>query len=100
MTCALYAQLNTFNKILPWAVFPLKAIAISPKPQPIKRQIRNSRTGQFFKNGNWIANADDATNLVSISDAVRACSRYGLKETELVLTFGRKEFDIAVPICN
>ncbi len=47
--------------------------------QPMKRVIRDTKTGMFFKDGNWTEDFDQATNFDSIPEAVRACSRYALK---------------------
>lgn len=68
--------------------------------QPMKRVIRDTKTGKYFKAGDWTEDFDQATNFDSIPEAVRECSRYTLKNTELVLFFGHKKMDVAVPICR
>lgn len=67
--------------------------------RPMKRVIRDKKTGKFLRGKDWTEDIDDALNFDSIPDAVRACSTYHLKDAELVLYFGHKELDVAVPIC-
>ena len=68
--------------------------------KPMRRIIRSKETGKFFKDGKWIEDFHDATNFVSTVDAARACSRYNLKNTELVLSFGNRKMDMTIPICE
>ncbi len=67
--------------------------------EPIKRVIRSRATGKYLKGVEWTDNADDAIHFGCISDALRACSEYGLANTELVLRFSEQQYDVAVPIC-
>lgn len=75
-------------------MLPVRAI------QPMKRVIRNIETGKFFKDGAWVNDMSDATDFKSIPEAVRACHRYNLKNTELVLCFQHPEMDLSMPICG
>lgn len=68
--------------------------------QPLKRVIRSKETGKFFKDGDWTENPDEATNFPSAAEAARACSTYQLRNAELILSFGRKELDVSLPICQ
>jgi hypothetical protein len=65
----------------------------------IKRVIRHTRTGQFFREGQWTPKFEEAT-LFTVREALAACKKYDLKDTELVLHFGETQFDIATPICT
>jgi hypothetical protein len=66
----------------------------------MKRVIRDKKTGKFFKDGEWTGKFSEATNFQSIPEAARACSRYGLKDTELLLHFGDHKMDVTLPICG
>jgi hypothetical protein len=64
----------------------------------MKRLVRNIKTGKFLMGGGWTDDKNEATSFNSLRDAVDACSRQNLKETQLVMSFGNGNLDITLPI--
>ncbi|HXT11702.1 MAG TPA: hypothetical protein VN873_09070 [Candidatus Angelobacter sp.] len=57
--------------------------------EPMKRLVRNARTGKFFRgNGRWTKRADRALNFPHLMRVVHTCLLLGLRDVELVLCFG------------
>jgi hypothetical protein len=56
--------------------------------EPIKRLLRNARTGKFFRGkGRWTKRADRALNFPHLMNVVHTCLLHGLRDVELVLHF-------------
>ncbi|MBC8094660.1 MAG: hypothetical protein H7Y43_02500 [Akkermansiaceae bacterium] len=61
--------------------------------------IRSRATGKYLQENAWTENPDEAIHFKCISDAIRACSEHQLANTELVLRFSDRQYDVALPIC-
>lgn len=85
---------------MPLAYFPPElSVEVMTSLQPIRRVIRSRATGKYLKGQEWTEDPDQALHFECISDAIRACSDYELANTELVLRFSEREYDVALPIC-
>jgi hypothetical protein len=59
--------------------------------EPMKRLLRNGRTGKFFRgDGRWTTRADRAFNFPHLMHVVHTCLLHGIRDAELVLHFGDK----------
>jgi hypothetical protein len=66
---------------------------------PIKRLLRHSRTGKFFRgNGRWTKRADRAFNFPHLMHVVHTCLLHGLKDAELVLHFDGQDPAVTLPL--
>ena len=66
----------------------------------MKRVIRSRATGKFLKDGEWTEQLEEATDFASLLEALRTCSRRGLRDAEAVLCFEDRKHDICIPICD
>jgi hypothetical protein len=57
----------------PLNFFQLGGFSLMGRLHPMRRVIRHTGTGKFFKNDDWTRDFNEAANFHSISEAVRAC---------------------------
>jgi hypothetical protein len=53
----------------------------------IKRVLRNKSSREYFKDGGWTANPDEANSFSDVVEVAETCTRYGLNDVELALRF-------------
>lgn len=59
--------------------------------EPMKRLLRNARTGKFFcGDGRWTKRMDRAMDFPHVMRVVHTCLLHGLRDVELVLQFDNK----------
>ncbi len=67
--------------------------------EPMKRLLRNGRTGKFFRaNGRWTKRVDRALNFPHLMHVVHTCLLHGLKDVELVLQFEGQTREMSLPL--
>jgi hypothetical protein len=59
-----------------------------PSPAPVHRLIRHCINKQYLKGGHWTSEPKYATSFSDSLEAARACTRYNLRDVELVIRIG------------
>jgi hypothetical protein len=66
---------------------------------PIKRLLRHSRTGKFFRGqGRWTRRADRALDFPHLMHVVHTCLLHCFKDVELVLHFDGETPAMSLPL--
>ena len=74
-----------------WIYYGLSDLWRMNFKEPMKRLLRNARTGKFFRgNGRWTKRADRALDFPHVMHVVHTCLLHGLRDVELVLHFDNK----------
>ena len=61
--------------------------------------IRDVKTGMFYgSDGQWTAERDDARDFENSLKAMHFAGEKQLRGVEVVMTFGRPEFDVAISV--
>ena len=55
--------------------------------KPIRRLLRDINSQEYFKEGGWTANPDEAKNFANELEVAQTCALYGLSNVELALRF-------------
>ncbi|HLP76221.1 MAG TPA: hypothetical protein VK327_04820 [Candidatus Paceibacterota bacterium] len=77
----------------------MRETEVAPCPDDAQATVGSRATGKCLKNDEWTEYPDDALNLDSVTDALRACADHDFKDTEPVLRFGDNQYDMALSIC-
>ncbi len=65
----------------------------------MRRLIRNTKTGAFWKDGTWVNDPREAKEFPNIHLLLTICGRHRLKDVEMVVRFGSDgSGQIAVPL--
>jgi hypothetical protein len=62
--------------------------------QAIKRVLRHKDSREYFKDGGWTSNPNEANGFSDVVEAAEACTRYGLNDVELALRFESGACDV------
>jgi len=60
----------------------------------IKRLLRHQDSQEYFKEGGWTNNPDEADNFADVVAVAQICAQYGLSDVELALRFGDGSCDV------
>ncbi len=60
----------------------------------IKRFLRHKATREYFKNGGWTSNPDEASSFSDVVEVAETCARYGLSDVEVAVRFESASSDI------
>lgn len=60
----------------------------------MRRCLRNQTSKEYFKEGEWTRNPEEASNFADAVEAAAACARYGLSNVELALRFSSAANDV------
>jgi hypothetical protein len=60
----------------------------------IKRLLRRSGSGEYFKDGDWTGNPSEASTFADAVQVAEICARYGLKDVELALRYDAAAVDL------
>jgi hypothetical protein len=60
----------------------------------IKRFLRHKSSREYFKDGGWTADPQEANHFKDAVEAAEACARYGLNDVELALRFDSAHSDV------
>ncbi len=66
----------------------------SAKPQTIKRVLRHQSSREYFKDGAWTANPEEASSFSDVVEVAETCARYGLNNVELALRYDTAKCDV------
>lgn len=73
---------------------PAKTIKPPGTDTTIKRVLRHRESREYFKDGGWTRNPDEANSFVDIVEVAQTCTRYGLNDVELALRFDSSTTDV------
>ncbi len=60
----------------------------------IKRLLRHRASREYFKEGGWTTNPQDAKSITDVVEAAETCNRYGLNDVELALRYEAAGADV------
>lgn len=66
----------------------------------MRRLLRNSKSGEYFKAGQWTQDERLAQSFHGPTEAIGLCVRLRLKDVELVFKSDSGQPDVSVPIPN
>ncbi len=68
----------------------MSARALNPgaEEKTIKRLLRRRDSREYFQDGGWTVNPEQAQTFRDVVEAAEVCARYGLTDVELALRFG------------
>jgi len=66
---------------------PAKMLNNRSEEKTIKRVLRRSGSGEYFKDGGWTDNPVEANTFSDAVEVAEICARYGLTDVELALCF-------------
>ncbi len=69
-------------------------ISIANTQKRIRRFLRRSGSGNYFKDGGWTDNPDEATSFSDAVEAAETCIRYRLTDVELALRYEQGSSDV------
>ena len=64
-----------------------KLLSECAEEKVIKRVLRRSGSREYFKDGGWTDNPEEANNFSDAVEVAEICARYGLTDVELALRF-------------
>jgi hypothetical protein len=64
-----------------------KMLSERGEEKAIKRFLRRSGSREYFKDGGWTDNPEEANNFSDAVEVAEICARYGLTDVELALRF-------------
>jgi len=62
--------------------------------QTVKRLLRHTGSQEYFKDGGWTDNPDEAESFSDVVEAAEACARYGLTGVELAVRLDAQASDV------
>ena len=62
--------------------------------ETIKRVLRHKRSQEYFKDGGWTDNPNEADCFSDAVEVAETCARYGLSDVELALRFESAGCDV------
>ncbi len=66
----------------------------SNQDQTIKRFVSHRSSREYFKNGGWTTNPQEADCFSDAVEAAQVCARYGLSDVELALRYASATHDV------
>ena len=78
---------QTFQVIVGTKLMSAKNLNASINDSNMKRLLRRRASREYFKNGGWTNNPEEADNFSDVVQAAETCARYGLSDVELALRF-------------
>lgn len=66
----------------------------SQKEPTIKRVLRRRGSHEYFKNGTWTSNPEEADSFADVMEVAQACTRHGLNDVELALRYSTSSNDV------
>ena len=64
------------------------------REQTVKRFLRHQDSQQYFKDGGWTYDPEEADSFEDVVDAAEACARHGLTRVELALRLDAQASDV------
>ncbi len=66
----------------------------SAQDQTVKRVLRHRSSREYFKNGGWTSNPEEADSFDDVVQVAQTCARYGLSDVELALRYAAAGHDL------
>jgi hypothetical protein len=60
----------------------------------VMRWLRHKGSQEYFRDGAWTTDPDEASHFCDAVEAAKACARYGLTDVELALRFDAGSVDV------
>ncbi len=64
-----------------------KILSSGGREQTIKRVLRHRNSREYFKEGGWTTNPEEAKSFADIVEAAETCAQHGLNDVELALRY-------------
>jgi len=71
-----------------------KILYNSTNEKPIKRLVRHKQSKEYFRDGQWTKNPQEASSFADVIEAAQVCARYGLDDVELALRIDSESCDV------
>ncbi|HSU52817.1 MAG TPA: hypothetical protein VLT36_02015 [Candidatus Dormibacteraeota bacterium] len=71
-----------------------KTFNVGSQEKTIKRVLRHKESREYFKDGAWTNDPQEASSFTDVVEVVEACTRYGLSDVELALRFDSASADV------
>jgi hypothetical protein len=62
--------------------------------KPPRRLLQHQGSDEYFKDGGWTRNPDEARNFSDALEVAEVCARYGLSDVELAIRFDACAADV------
>ncbi len=62
--------------------------------KPARRLLRHEGSEEYFKEGSWTQNPDEAQNFSDLLEVAETCARYDLSDVELTIRFDSRAGDV------
>ena len=73
---------------------PAKVLNPFTREQTVKRFLRHQESQQYFKDGGWTHDPEEADTFEDVVEAADACARHGLTQVELALRLDPQASDV------
>jgi len=73
---------------------PAKRIKNVMNQTTIKRVLRHKGSREYFKDGGWTNNPEEANSFNDVVEVAETCARYGLNDVELALRVHSQAADV------
>ncbi len=60
----------------------------------IKRLLRHRSSRQYYKDGGWTQNPEEAKSFADVVEVAQTCAQQGLSDVELALRYGSSKSDV------
>ena len=71
-----------------------KVLNVFTREQTVKRFLRHKESQQYFKDGGWTHDPEEADTFDDVVEAAETCARHGLTEVELALRLDAQASDV------
>lgn len=71
-----------------------KTLKSAVEEKTIKRLLRHRTSREYFKEGGWTSNPEEAESFSDVVEVAEACARYGLDNVELALCYDALAGDV------
>jgi hypothetical protein len=62
--------------------------------KPVRRLLRHEDSEEYFKDGRWTANPEEASNFSDALEVAETCARYNLSDVEMAIRFEARAGDM------
>ena len=73
---------------------PANDFTVTTSDSNMKRFLRRRASREYFKNGGWTNNPEEADTFCDVVEAAQTCARYGLSDVELALRCDARASDV------
>jgi hypothetical protein len=71
-----------------------KTLNETTEERTIKRFLRHRGSREYFKEGGWTSNPEEARCFTDVVEVAETCARYGLNDVELALRYTQGTADL------